>query len=165
MTMPPLAPVARVMKAIPGVGRTPSSSAWAPDELIPETRACASMSPEMRVSCPTTKRGRSVPPLRTRARARPTLRASSGVMGYVLATPRMPSVPKSLDIVERVQGVQGSRVQVPKVKKGETASTAVCSVHYSSGLSAAATVSSTIPCSHAVPCPDACGESALITAR
>src|SRR5687767_6673036 len=82
--------------ATAGVGTGPQSSTSPPMEQMPETRAFSSMYPEIRVSLPMRMRGTCLLPRpATKVTARPRLRASSGVIGCSLATPRMPSVPNS----------------------------------------------------------------------
>src|SRR5688572_8708515 len=66
----------------------------APAEHNPATRAASSIGPESRVSRPTTT-FRASPAQRTSPAARPNARTRSGVRS-LFATPRMPSVPKSL---------------------------------------------------------------------
>src|SRR5690606_432631 len=67
-----------------------------PAEASPAARAASSISPDARVSRPIPTRGRSSPArwATTWATARPRRKANSGVNSR-LATPRMPSVPKS----------------------------------------------------------------------
>src|SRR5437763_14498343 len=69
---------------------TPASTTSAPSAARPAASADSSMGPDRRVSRASTK-GRSAP--RTRAAARPSANASSGVSS-TLARPRTPSVPK-----------------------------------------------------------------------
>ena len=54
MTTPPLAPSSRTSRATPGVGMTPARSAVPPALVMPATSADSSMSPDRRVSLPTT---------------------------------------------------------------------------------------------------------------
>src|ERR671919_1728896 len=65
-----------------------------PAEQAPAAMADSSIRPEIRLSRPMTRRGRSSPPSAVMA-ARPMANASSGVSSR-FATPRTPSVPKSL---------------------------------------------------------------------
>src|SRR5919206_566243 len=69
---------------------TPASTTSAPSAARPAARAASSIGPDRRVSRASTN-GRSAP--RTRAAARPSANASSGVSS-TLARPRTPSVPK-----------------------------------------------------------------------
>src|SRR5258708_15313101 len=74
----------------------PQSRTRRPIEQMPEAIAVSIMYPERRVSLPMMTRGACrLPRPATWVTARPRARASSGVMGCSLATPRMPSVPKS----------------------------------------------------------------------
>src|SRR5262245_7493969 len=82
------APAVTDHQATSGVGATPSSSTSAPSLTSPAHRAASSIGPERRVSRPMAKRS----PPSTRAAARPSASASSGVRS-ALATPRTPSVP------------------------------------------------------------------------
>src|SRR5581483_8034848 len=75
---------------------TPSNTASHPADVMPATIADSSIVPEMRVSRPTISTRRCCPAESAAAPARPTSKASSGV-NSVLATPRMPSVPKRLN--------------------------------------------------------------------
>ena len=75
-----------------GVGTIPTWCTSAPMLVAPAVIAATNMSPERRVSCPTT----SEPPAPTTrwAVARPSENASDGRRS-TLATPRMPSVPNN----------------------------------------------------------------------
>ena len=75
-------------KATAGVGTTPRSTTSTPSVARPAARAAASNGPDRRVSRPISHRD----PPSTRAAARPSVSASSGVSSW-LATPRTPSVP------------------------------------------------------------------------
>src|SRR6187401_2816198 len=93
----------RARYARAGVGTTPTTSTLMPRLVAPATIAATNMSPDRRVSWPTTI---AVPgPARRRAVARPSANAKVGRRS-TLATPRMPSVPKSrpIRLVRRGRG-------------------------------------------------------------
>ncbi len=79
-----------------GVGSGPQRSTSTPMEQSPEASAVSSMYPESRVSLPMTMRCRWLPRLIRYATARPSWSIISPVIGQTFATPRIPSVPKSL---------------------------------------------------------------------
>ena len=85
--------------AIAGVGITPAHRTLTPIEEIPAARAASSISPETRVSFPMTMDEK---PLFCcfikKASARPVFMAMTGVMGYLFATPLIPSVPNNFFI-------------------------------------------------------------------
>ena len=83
------------MNARAGVGTTPTTCASTPRLVAPATMADTNMSPDRRVSCPTTID--SPRPASRCATARPRAKASVGLRS-TLATPRMPSVPNRRDI-------------------------------------------------------------------
>src|SRR5580704_15428674 len=96
MTMPASARMLTVRWAMAGVGIGPHSIARPPVAHTPLAMACSSMYPERRVSFPMRTRGTWLfPRPATNETARPSWSATSGVMGCSLATPRIPSVPKS----------------------------------------------------------------------
>ncbi|OPZ59093.1 MAG: hypothetical protein BWY88_00844 [Synergistetes bacterium ADurb.Bin520] len=73
ITTPPEAPTLPMAKLTPGVGNTPTVRASAPADMSPAIVAASNMSPERRVSRPTTTRGRDTPRRtshHTKARAR-----------------------------------------------------------------------------------------------
>src|SRR5882672_8764427 len=75
----------------------PDSITRPPIAQMPAASAVSSMYPERRVSFPMTMRtDRAMSRRATKAMARPSRRATSGVIGGSFATPRIPSVPKSL---------------------------------------------------------------------
>src|SRR5262245_37754820 len=85
----PAVPSCSATKATAGDGATPSRRTSTPADVNPAMRAASSIGPDRRVSRPTTMRSMR----NTLAEARATARATSAVSS-VLATPRMPSVPK-----------------------------------------------------------------------
>src|ERR1051326_1441161 len=89
----------RVSMATAGVGNGPNWKTSMPTEGKPATRADSLMSPESRVSLPITTRWRCSPRVKRRPAAMPTRMTISGVMGWELAGPRTPSVPKSLRVI------------------------------------------------------------------
>src|SRR5436190_2917065 len=96
MTAPACVPRSVVRNATPGVVHTPRTTASPPAEQIPATRAAWRNSPEARVSRPTATRGRVSPCSVRTATAAPPRSKASRAESSVLATPRTPSVPKSL---------------------------------------------------------------------
>ncbi len=98
-TTPASAPRFSTSAASPGVGITPAICTRPPPLVMPATSAASSMGPLRRVSRPITNRGCSPRCwASTAAAARPTCTANSAVSRSP-ATPRMPSVPKSLPMV------------------------------------------------------------------
>src|SRR5256885_14061332 len=81
--------------ATAGVGMGPTSKTSTPIEQRPDVSADSIMYPESRVSFPMTIRWRPGLVLNTCAAARPSFKAISLVIGSTLATPLIPSVPKS----------------------------------------------------------------------
>src|ERR671918_489103 len=94
-----------VMNATAGVGTMPTRRTSPPAEQAPAAMADSSIRPEIRLSRPMTRRGRSSPPSAVMA-ARPMANASSGVSSR-FATPRTPSVPKSLVMRGILRGGRG----------------------------------------------------------
>ena len=90
MTTPPAAFSLRVSRATAGVGTMPAKNAVPPALVMPATRAACSMSPESRVSRPTTM---VLPRNRTAAWPRPY---AMRLVSSTLAMPRTPSVPNNL---------------------------------------------------------------------
>ena len=94
MTTPRSARSERVNMATAGVGRGPARVTSMPTATKPAVSAGSSRYPESRVSLPMTTRWRWLPRMKRRPAAMPTRNATSAVMGWRLAVPRMPSVPK-----------------------------------------------------------------------
>ena len=94
----PVSLSARHRYATPGVGMTSASFTSIPVDATPAARADSSISPEIRVSFPIII---ALNPFcfEKSPTAWPIFRASSQVIGYWLATPLIPSVPKSFPIV------------------------------------------------------------------
>src|SRR5215213_6469255 len=82
-----------ISSGAPGVGRTPPSSASPPAAATPAATAASSISPDSRVSRITSTRGRSAAARWVAARASAS---DSSAVRNSPATPRTPSVPKSL---------------------------------------------------------------------
>src|SRR5271166_1546299 len=95
MTTPNAAPLVTVKWAIEGVGITPASRTSIPLEARPAAIADSSISPDARVSLPTTTFGEIAFLTSTRAAACASFRADAAVIGSLFAVPRTPSVPKS----------------------------------------------------------------------
>ena len=94
--MPASARMLVVRWATAGVGTGPQSRTRPPIDVTPEAIAVSIMYPLRRVSLPIRTRGACRwPRPATKVTARPRARASSGVIGWTLAMPRMPSVPNS----------------------------------------------------------------------
>src|SRR5947207_1208510 len=91
MTAPRAQRDRRASTATAGVGTTPAVCARPPAAVIPSTSAASSQPPDSRVSRPISTR----PPPVKRAAAAPSPRESGAVRSDP-ATPRTPSVPKSL---------------------------------------------------------------------
>ena len=96
ITIPALAPTARVSCATAGVGIGPSSRTRAPAAISPASSADSSMYPDSRVSLPISTE--PSPPARISAApaARPRRSTKSALTGPSPTRPRMPSVPKYL---------------------------------------------------------------------
>ena len=96
--MPASAGRSLTRNATPGVGITPTSTACPPTDAIPAITAASSISPESRVSRPTTTVG-GLPSLLViiPAPTRPKTKANSGERN-ALAISRTPSVPNNLVI-------------------------------------------------------------------
>src|SRR3954468_4329147 len=80
----------------PGVGSTPPSSAWPPAAATPAASAASSISPDSRVSRTIRTWGWSAGLTAAAARPRPSARSA---VRNSPATPRTPSVPKSLRVI------------------------------------------------------------------
>jgi hypothetical protein len=73
----------------------PASRTWIPLAANPAAIADSSISPDARVSLPTTTVGKFPSLARTRPAARANFSADSAVIGSLFAMPRIPSVPNS----------------------------------------------------------------------